>query len=527
MGEIPQRREARVSEEGVDPIPERRAEQGTHDLELARAADSAEHRIPTRLRLQRGAPDNLRRQVARAVRRFLVLLGGDVATFLLIRSATWAVREGQVLGPSSAGLARVLVPAGTLEAWPFLGATVLALLVTGNYGQGHDRRSPTRLFVGCALAAALPLWASAGAQGLAVAVARYGVLTGALWAGFLIERLTLDRLVALVIPPARHAARTLFVGAAVDCRDAQTSATFQPRAGYRSIGFVDLHVPPGPGALGSIAEFPVLLQRAAAETVVVSGHLPSSRLTEVVDAALAAGCELLAVPRALEVAGVEPTPVWRQGQVLIKLTTPRLRGHQYLLKGALDLAVASVGLVVLAPLFAIVALLVKLDSPGPVFYGQRRVGLAGRLFRIIKFRTMRPGAEQQRADLLGHNIYGDTRLFKMERDPRVTRVGRWLRRLSLDELPQLLNVVRGEMSLVGPRPPLPSEVALYEAHHYARFDVKPGITGPWQVSGRNEITDFERVLSLETQYIREWSLGQDLWILWRTVPAVLARRGAH
>ena len=197
------------------------------------------------------------------------------------------------------------------------------------------------------------------------------------------------------------------------------------------------------------------------------------------------------------------------------------------LKRTLDLTGATVGLVMLSPVFLVLALLVKLDSPGPVFFRQPRVGRGGRYFRIIKFRTMRLGADAQQAGLLAQNIYRDPRLFKIVRDPRVTRVGRWLRRISADELPQLWNVLRGEMSLVGPRPPLPSEVERYEAHDYARFDVKPGITGPWQVSGRNEITDFERVITLETEYIRGWSLARDLWILCRTVPAVLARRGAH
>ncbi|MGH7712878.1 MAG: sugar transferase, partial [Gemmatimonadaceae bacterium] len=130
-------------------------------------------------------------------------------------------------------------------------------------------------------------------------------------------------------------------------------------------------------------------------------------------------------------------------------------------------------------------------------------------------------------ELLERSIYSDRRLFKIPNDPRITKVGRWLRRTSLDELPQLVNVLKGEMSLVGPRPPLPCEVELYEAHHYARFDVKPGITGPWQVAGRNEVTDFERVVTLETEYIRSWSILKDLVILLRTIPAVLEMRGAH
>ncbi len=140
---------------------------------------------------------------------------------------------------------------------------------------------------------------------------------------------------------------------------------------------------------------------------------------------------------------------------------------------------------------------------------------------------MTDGAEGRRDDLLTQSVYADARLFKVPNDPRMTKLGRWLRRTSLDELPQLVNVLRGQMSIVGPRPPLPSEVALYAAHHYGRFDVKPGITGPWQVSGRNRVTDFERVVTLETEYIRNWSLGSDLAILLQTIPAVLQMRGAH
>jgi lipopolysaccharide/colanic/teichoic acid biosynthesis glycosyltransferase len=137
------------------------------------------------------------------------------------------------------------------------------------------------------------------------------------------------------------------------------------------------------------------------------------------------------------------------------------------------------------------------------------------------------GAEERREELQGQSIYPDRRLFKLIRDPRLTRIGGWLRRSSLDELPQLFNVLKGEMSLVGPRPPIPSEVEQYEAHHYARFDVKPGITGPWQVAGRNEMTDFEQIVALETRYIRDWSLLTDILMMCRTIGVVVTMRGAH
>jgi lipopolysaccharide/colanic/teichoic acid biosynthesis glycosyltransferase len=155
------------------------------------------------------------------------------------------------------------------------------------------------------------------------------------------------------------------------------------------------------------------------------------------------------------------------------------------------------------------------------------VGLGGKAFKITKFRSMVNDAEAQLDDLTPKSLYSDRRLFKVKDDPRVTRLGNFLRRTSLDELPQFWNAFVGNMSLVGPRPPLPGEVDLYEEHHYTRFDVKPGITGPWQVNGRNTVTDFDEVIRLETDYIREWTIWKDLGILLRTIPTVLLMRGAH
>ncbi len=211
----------------------------------------------------------------------------------------------------------------------------------------------------------------------------------------------------------------------------------------------------------------------------------------------------------------------------IRNATAPGRGVQRRIKRVIDVVAAGCGLFLLSPLLVVVAVLVRLDSRGPALFKQRRIGLWGREFEIIKFRTMTEGAEKLRDKLLAQSIYADPRLFKVPSDPRVTRLGRLLRRTSLDELPQLWNVLRGEMSLVGPRPPLPNEVDLYEPTHFQRLDVPPGITGPWQVAGRNLITDFDRVFALEQAYIENWTLGRDLNILLRTIPAVVLMRGAH
>jgi len=364
-------------------------------------------------------------------------------------------------------------------------------------------------------------------RGLGVVAAQYAVTTLAVWLFLSTERRVIDWVVAKVLPPSRQAARTLLVGPAEDCVRAQGSNLFGAGSEFLVLGYVDIQVPSGPGSLGHISGLHEVLTESRAEAVVVCGYLSEGRFQAVVDTALASGCQLLSIPRALEVAGVQPKVVYRRGQPLMELTAPNFRGQQLVLKRVLDLLGAAVGLILASPVMLVAAILVKRDSPGPIFFTQERVGQGGKRFKIHKFRTMKVGAEQVRDELLSKSVYQDPRLFKMVGDPRITRVGQWMRRSSVDELPQLWNVLKGEMSLVGPRPPLPSEVALYEAHHYARFDVKPGITGPWQVNGRNQITDFEKIIGLETEYIREWTLLSDLGILLRTIWVVMQMQGAH
>jgi exopolysaccharide biosynthesis polyprenyl glycosylphosphotransferase len=196
-------------------------------------------------------------------------------------------------------------------------------------------------------------------------------------------------------------------------------------------------------------------------------------------------------------------------------------------KRSMDVALSALCIVLLFPLLAVIAVLIRLDSPGPVLFRQTRTGLGGRPFRMYKFRTMVDDADSIKP-LLGHlNESGDPRLFKIRHDPRVTRIGRLLRRTSLDELPQLINVLRGEMSLIGPRPFFPSDLVHYEEHHFDRLSVLPGITGLWQVKGRSAVLDFEEVIRLDRQYIDEWSVWLDLKILGWTFPAVMKRTGAY
>ncbi|HZT44239.1 MAG TPA: exopolysaccharide biosynthesis polyprenyl glycosylphosphotransferase [Chthonomonadaceae bacterium] len=194
-------------------------------------------------------------------------------------------------------------------------------------------------------------------------------------------------------------------------------------------------------------------------------------------------------------------------------------------KRSLDVALALLGLLVCAPLFVLIALMVKRSSRGPVIFKQTRVGQGGRLFTCYKFRSMYIDAERRREQLRAHNEVSGP-VFKIKRDPRITPAGRLLRKLSLDELPQLFNVLKGDMSLVGPRPPIPEEVALYDQREQGRLAVKPGLTCIWQISGRSDL-DFARWVELDLEYIDTMSFWQDLAIIARTIPAVLSTRGAY
>lgn len=193
-------------------------------------------------------------------------------------------------------------------------------------------------------------------------------------------------------------------------------------------------------------------------------------------------------------------------------------------KRLIDITGSLVGITIAAIITVPVAIAMQLDNPGPIFYSQVRCGLGGKHFRIWKFRSMIVGADR-RKHLVVNQATGH--IFKNENDPRVTRVGRFLRRTSLDEFPQFWNVLKGEMSLVGTRPPTPDEVRKYEAHHYERLKVKPGMTGEWQVKGRSSVTNFEEIVQMDLNYQRRWSRFYDLYLIFKTVAVVLSRKGAY
>ncbi len=284
-------------------------------------------------------------------------------------------------------------------------------------------------------------------------------------------------------------------------------------------------VPDTPGQDGAAVLDAAHRCRADLVMVVPGARLTGDRLRRLSWAAQDAELPLVIASGLTDVAVRRVRAATAAGLNLLHIAAPVRRGPQQAMKTVLDRAGAALGLVLLAPLLALVAAAVRVDSAGPALYRQTRIGLRGAPFTMWKFRSMVQEADVLRASLTSANEQ-DGPLFKIRRDPRVTRVGRLLRRTSLDELPQLVNVLLGEMSLVGPRPPLPDEVAGYDAAGLRRLCVKPGITGPWQVGGRSELS-WDESLALDLQYADNWSLTTDLDLLARTVRAVVDGRGAY
>jgi exopolysaccharide biosynthesis polyprenyl glycosylphosphotransferase len=278
--------------------------------------------------------------------------------------------------------------------------------------------------------------------------------------------------------------------------------------------------------LGRIADARGLLETDALDELIVSGSdLREEELLDLVEEAHRHNVKVQIAPTTAELLTQRAEYVAGQGVPLFELRPPVVAGFDWAVKRAFDLVVSGALVLAALPLWGLIALLVRLDSPGPVFYRDRRVGLGERQFGMFKFRSMYVDAGARQAGLETANEASGS-LFKIKDDPRVTRIGRILRRYSIDELPQVLNVLRGEMSLVGPRPlPLRDYVQL-EDWHRRRYRVLPGMTGLWQVSGRIELT-FDDLVRLDFYYLENWSIWLDISILAKTLPAVLARRGAY
>ncbi|WP_435828237.1 sugar transferase [Micromonospora purpureochromogenes] len=465
----------------------------------------------------------------RAYVRILVVL--DTAVLSLAVLVGYAARFGDRV-PVGSEIPYVLVAPGLVLAW-LLSLRMLRCYDDRVLGYGADEYRRVS-------AASLRL---AGGIAIVGYIADADVSRGFLGISFAVGTVALEvnrfaarkRLHRARYRGAGWSRRVLVVGDTAHVLELVHTLRREPYAGYQVVGacIPDALLAPVPQRLsdvpvvGSLRGIPEAAAAIGADTVAVtaSGELTAARLRRLGWQLEGTGIDLVVAPALTDVAGprIHTRPV--AGLPLIHVEAPEFRGARKLVKEFVDRAAAALAVLLLLPLGAAVALAIRLDSRGPVLFRQTRVGRGGREFGVLKFRTMVLNADALLDELAVRNET-DGLMFKMRDDPRVTRVGRLLRKWSLDELPQLVNVLLGQMSLVGPRPPLPSEVARYDGDVARRLLVKPGMTGLWQVSGRSDLS-WEDGIRLDLYYVENWSLAADLTILWKTFGAVLRGRGAY
>jgi exopolysaccharide biosynthesis polyprenyl glycosylphosphotransferase len=358
----------------------------------------------------------------------------------------------------------------------------------------------------------------------------YFIFYGSLFFGIIyisVLRELYTRVTGWLLEQAGYRRRALLVGSGAHIEAVAHALRSRSRTHVDLVGYISLSPRPQNGlrSLGALDELGEVLGREEVDEVIIADpDFPQERALDLVDQCHQRGVTVHVAPSTMEILVDRAEFVPGESVPLFTLRPPVFEGIEYAVKRTFDLVLSTVGLVILSPLLLACAIAVKLSSRGPVIYRSVRPGIAGKPFHCFKFRTMRQHADESQADLEALNELSGA-LFKIRNDPRLTRVGRFLRRFSLDELPQLANVVRGEMSLVGPRPLPMRDFEHLEDWHKKRYLVLPGITGLWQVSGRAEL-DFDDLVRLDFLYLERWSIFLDLSILLKTIPAVLSRRGA-
>ena len=412
---------------------------------------------------------------------------------------------------------------------PFLAlVTVLVFWRAGLYRRREVRAGFGRVMSSLTLVALLAL---AFAIGTGFEFRTYGVVPATLVIASLLVglfRAGYERATAAILRRAGVSRKIVLVGAGEEVeRLGRALGSSGLGITYELVGVVGPEPARGDLCLlGDLPMLPVLLDEHPVDELVVSdADLTSRQLLEIVDVAQRAGVRVKVAPSTTEILAERGEYVPGQGVPLFELRPPVLAGTDWLLKRAFDVVVSLLLLVVGLPLWIAISLAIKLTSRGPVLYGDPRVGLDEAEFQMLKFRTMEADAAERHAQLVHRNEAGGA-LFKIRDDPRVTPVGRLLRRFSIDEIPQVLNVLRGEMSLVGPRPLPTRDYARLEPWHRKRSLVLPGMTGLWQISGRSDL-GFDDLVKLDFYYLERWSIWLDITILLKTIPAVLGGRGAY
>jgi exopolysaccharide biosynthesis polyprenyl glycosylphosphotransferase len=339
---------------------------------------------------------------------------------------------------------------------------------------------------------------------------------------------TYDHFTALLLRAAGFRRRAVLVGQGRQIADVAHALADAPHSPIEVIGFLSPTPLPANGlrSLGSLSDLEAVLGSARVDEVIIADpDFPQDAAVELVDQCHRRGIKVRLAPSTMEILIQRAEFVPGQSVPLFELGPPAFEGIDFALKRTFDIVGATILLILLSPLLAALTLAVAVTSRGPILFHSMRRGIGQRPFPCLKFRTMHSDAEERQADLEELNEASGA-LFKIRDDPRLTPVGRFLRRFSLDELPQLINVLRGEMSLVGPRPLPERDYTMLEDWHRKRYLVLPGITGLWQVSGRSEL-DFDDLVHLDFLYLERWSLALDLTILLKTIPAVISRRGAY
>jgi exopolysaccharide biosynthesis polyprenyl glycosylphosphotransferase len=495
-----------------------------------RESSARVRRIPRRPTPAKGAPlpqYDVRITKELAHRRFVLSVLRQVLRLVSLHALD------AVAVASAAFLASTLteIPAGANELPALIAFMLVGLNLRGSYRPGDARRDAQRLVTGAIIG--LVLIALPTTVPTPVYLSReFLIIFGfASIAALIVERRIVDAIVHAAYVRGIGLRRALIITRGHEYMDVLAGIAphnvGRPAEDQVIVGYVTPEPSRDPAALGALEDLERVLDTRDVSELLVATSLRSETVSELAEVCFERGVRVLVIPSA------SPTPsVWaeltRIGRLpAYHLHPARLELPSLILKRASDLLLASAGLVLALPWMVLIGISIKIESRGPVFFRQRRVGLGGREFMMWKFRSMLDEAESRRGEIAHLNAYENGLLFKLRGDPRVTRVGRLLRRFSLDELPQVFNILAGDMSLVGPRPPLPSEVRRYEPRHLVRLSVVPGLTGPWQVNGRNLITDFEEVVKLERAYIESWSLRSDMEIILRTIAVVLEGKGAY
>ena len=463
--------------------------------------------------------DTLRR-VSRVVSLLALDFAGVFAAILTALMVKAVLREGEWAWDASLGEAQQNV------AFAYL-VTALLFARSGLYAERAQRPGLPRIVSSLFQVTVVALiFALVNGEQYSSYYIFYGTLCFAV-AYVSTARWLYEKVTSLLLRAAGYRRRAVLVGSGKHIEDVHSALVDEVHAPVDMIGFISLQPRPDNGlrSLGQIDDLPAVLDRHRVQEVIIADpDFPEERAVELVDQCHRRGVTVRIAPSTMEILVHRAEFVPGASVPLFELRPPVFDGFDYVVKRCFDFLGALLLLLLLSPLLIAISAAVFVTSRGPVLYRSVRPGMGGEPFSCFKFRTMRSDAEQTQADLESLNEASGA-LFKIRLDPRMTRVGRLLRRYSLDELPQLVNVVLGQMSLVGPRPLPQRDFEQLEEWHKKRYLVLPGLTGLWQVSGRSEL-DFDDLVRLDFLYLERWSVGLDLTILLKTVPAVLSRRGA-